>query len=223
MSQPIHTNQLVLNPNTRQRLVSYEILEKKPDRNGFDIIIPNLKFPIPFPEYNFTEVPFRQDSLAFVEYLGLHIFDAQILYESAKAKVDNRNDVLTGVFLYLEIERYAREKGVQFQERQNDDTTFPFPELPLPDTSEGNDFMYSLGFTLGFLDNLNQLWRDTKKDPSYMMKYAVEIAFTTNLENLDILDYMFAILIRRRENLDGFEEAALEILAELDSMSETLS
>lgn len=49
-----------------------------------------------------------------------------------------------------------------------------------------------------------------------MIKYATEIEFK-KFEELDLFDYICATLNQRRANLDSFEEAALQVLAELDS------
>lgn len=107
MSQ-LHTNQLVLSVNTRQRLVNYNILTKDAIEKEMDvIIIPSIKFPIPFPEYNFLRIPFRQDKVVFLQYFGLQIPRARQIYGKVLRMSDDPIDMITGVALFLEIERYV--------------------------------------------------------------------------------------------------------------------
>lgn len=58
MSQLMLTDQLVLSIDTRQRLTDYNIFTKDIDEKDFDLIIQLIKFPIPFPKYDFHKIPF---------------------------------------------------------------------------------------------------------------------------------------------------------------------
>ena len=209
MSLPIDTDQLVLSLNTRQKLIDYHILQLEPDDYGYEVFTAEVDFSLPYPQYKFTKVPFRQDTLAFVKYLGLRSPQADSLYDNTKAKSDDRNEALTGIFLFLEIERYAQRQEMEGESTQN----------ILPDTQEGNAYMWNLGFAFDFITDMNKLWRKTREDPSIMIEYAREVAFTENVKNLDLLDYMFAILRARKANLWAFEEAAQEFLADLVELS----
>lgn len=103
------TDQLVLSIDTRQRLTDYNIFTKDIDEKDFDLIIQLIKFPIPFPKYDFHKIPFWQDKLAFLEYFGLRIYQAREIYIRVSSKVDNDIDQITGVNLFLEIEHYVRK------------------------------------------------------------------------------------------------------------------
>lgn len=133
-------------------MTTYNIFTKDIDEEDFDSIIQPIKFPIPFPKYDFHKIPFRQDKLAFLEYFGLRIYQAREIYIRVLSKVDNDIDQITGVNLFLEIEYYVRNQVAKDCDLKSLDV-----ENILPDTEDGNAYMNSLGFKLDFIDDMNRL------------------------------------------------------------------
>lgn len=204
------TDQLVLHIDTRERLIDNRLLEPYANDKSFDSITEGITFQLPFPKYDFIYIPLRLDSLAYLRYLGLEEWKARRIYDRAKDKAENNNEKFNGVMLFLEIEIQIRRQEVEENSWKDQ-----FIDEVLPFTKDGDELMTYLGFTSDFISDMNRLWQDTKKDSTYMIEYAKEVA-TKDFESLDILDYMTATLLQRKANINSFEEAAVVYLAALE-------
>lgn len=200
MSQLDSINQLVLNADTRQKLLDQSLLSPLTIDNSFDVLAIPVMPKLPYPG-RFTNIP------AYLEYLGLQGWKAQKIFDSLKANIDSRNEYITEVMLFFEFEYL-----IQGQEGEENSWKNELKNNETLNSKDANGFMTELGFTPDFISDMYKLLQDTQQDPSYMTNLANEIGLES-FNKLNILHFMNVVLVRRKINLKAFDKAMLSYLA----------
>lgn len=209
LSPKTNVAQRILTLATRQGLVNQGILRKTPNGKDFDI----PKFPtdivisITHSDSPFRYVPYQFVSRAFLEYLGIKpSFSKEMLLRISR----KHNNNLNGKVIYTYLKNYIKESLDENEKLWQN----KFGEGVLPIDTPIDDVMDWLGFCGPFCTALLRLKILSFGDHSMMNYYLVEEKSIKTFSDLNMIDYMLAMLLCRLENLRSFENAARIYLEE---------
>lgn len=197
-----NNTQRVIGFNTRQELVNREIIQLRPNDRGFDMLIlpENTYIPTIFPNNLSHHIPYRLSSKAFIEYLGIKPILATEIF--ATIFRDNHG-IVDGEIIYKHIKIYVGES----LNRNGNISQNVFEEGVLPNQVPFNNIMDWLGFQEDFIADFNQLKLSASQTPAAMDYYLAEETLTKAFRDLDLIDYIFATLLRRVANLRSLNRA----------------
>lgn len=203
LSPKTNVAQRILTPATRQGLVNQGILRNIP--NGRDVDTPrfptDIVLPITYSDCPFHHVPYQFVSRAFLEYLGIKpSFSKEMLLRISCKHNNNLSGKVIYTYLKNLVKESLDENGKLWQSK--------FGEGVLPIDTPIDDVMDWLGFCGPFCTALLRLKILSFGDHAMMNFYLVEEKSIKTFHDLNMIDYMLAMLLRRLENLRSFENAA---------------
>lgn len=203
LSPTRNVGQRVLTQHTRQGLIDRQVIQNRPEATGFDIIklLEIAAIPITFPDCRFHQIPYRLVGRAFIEYLGIdQEFSAKILLNS----MEKNNSTVNGETIYKYIKGHV-QKSLDVDGEIWQDS---FEQGVLPAEIPINVLINWLGFDGTFIADFMRLKITSFRDPDIMDYYLVEEQSNKAVPDFNLVDYIFATLLRRLENLRSFENAA---------------
>lgn len=209
LSPVTNNNQLVITLKTRQELVDRRIIPLESNDKGFDVLrLPrNANIPILFPDCSFRQVPFRLNTEAFLEYLGIK---PRLTTDICNAILWNNYGVMDGEILYKQIKIHIGESLNDKSDRWKN----KFKKGVLLHHVPPNTLMNWIGFQENFIADFNRLKLLASQTPTTMDYYIAEEALTKAFGDLDSIDYIFATLLRRVANLKSLNPALQVYLEE---------
>lgn len=203
LSPGTNVTQKVFTPITRQKLIDKHIIQERTNERGFDILIRpgNTILPVTFPDCQFHQIPHQLDSRAFLEYLGIKLTFSDNLF----LRIFQKNDrIVDGEVIYNCLKTYIRQSldvnGEIWQNKFGEGVSRI--QIPIPIIIDW------LGFDGIFLADFFRLKIMVFHNSALINYYLIEERFTNSIYNLNLIDFIFATLLRRLENLKSFENAA---------------
>lgn len=171
---------VVLGKSAIFRLMMYGILtDPEPDPLGFHTIAfshPSLR--LPYPGLEFTQIPVRYDTEAYLIYLGFSSDQAKIIFEKCKVEAKEPSEINGATLL-----KYANEQVVKHYRNSMWDTAF--------DGSLRSEVK----------------WLESRDDPKMMVSYMDSLTGPEKKRNstLRSTDYIKECICQRDANLRQFE------------------
>lgn len=202
LSSVTNNGQRVLGINTRTTLVDRKIIPLNPNNRGFDVLtLPeNANIQVTFPDCLVYEIPFRMNSNAFLEYLGINPVRAAEMF--ARISRDNQG-IVDGEILYSHIKIHVGESLNEDGKIWQDG----FEKGDLPNQVPPDIIMNWLGFQESFIADFNRLKVSASQAPGIMDDYLIDEASNKAFRDMDLIDYIFATLFCRITNLRSFNRA----------------
>lgn len=202
-------DQLIFTYETRQKLCANKIIEFFPNNLGFDLLaLPaNTHLQTTFPNCVLDKVPYKINTKAFIEYLGIHPTLAEEIFCQAARKT---HGIINGEILLNELKIYVEESI-------NEENIFwqkSFGVGVLPDSLDNNTIMGWLAFDEDIIVEVNQLMYAASQIPDKMKDYLNQEKPDKVFEDLKLVDYIIQIFLQRVENLICLEQVIKKYMDE---------
>lgn len=202
-------NQLIFNYDIRQKLCAHKIIEFFPNSHGFDLLVlpANTHLQTTFPYCTFDKVPYKIDTKAFIEYLGIHPTLAEEIFCKAARRT---HGVINGEILLNEVRIYMEESI----NKENIFWQKAFGIGVSPGSVDNNTIMDWLAIDDDIIVEVNRLMYKASRTPDKMKDYLNQEKPDKVFKDLELVDYIIQIFLQRVENLICLEQVLKKYMDE---------